>query len=366
MGMSGMRFRGRGAREELERRLVEAQGATARLQVEHDRLLAALGSARDAIVIVDPAGEVVMRNTAAERFHGARHGDAVAEVVITRLLDDARAGDTREEELSLLGPPSQVLSISAAPLEADGAVVGAVAFVQDVTDVRRVESVRRDFVANVSHELKTPIGALALLAETIAAGDDSTTHDLSERLVREADRLARIIDDLLDLSLIEAQEKPSRSAVPVRQLLNDAIDRVHAAADAQRIPIVVTGPDDVMLTCDPTQVVSALANLLENAVKYSDEGQPVEVAGRVEDERIVLEVRDRGIGIPANDLERIFERFYRVDRARSRATGGTGLGLSIVRHVAHAHDGVVTVDSVEGEGSTLRLILPAYPATNGA
>lgn len=351
----------------MERRLVDAQRAADRLRLEHDRLLAALGAARDAVLVVDPAGEVVMRNAAAERFHGARHGDAVAEVVIARLLDDARSGDTAEEELSLLGPPSQVLSISAAPLRAQGEVVGAVAFVADITDLRHVESVRRDFVANVSHELKTPIGALALLAETIAAGDDSATHELSGRLVREADRLARIVDDLLDLSLIEAQEKPSRTAVSVRQLLDDAIERVRAGADAQRIPIVVSGAvDDLMLTCDPTQIVSALANLLDNAVKYSDEGQPVEVIARAEDVRIVFEVRDHGIGIPASDLERIFERFYRVDRARSRATGGTGLGLSIVRHVAQAHDGDVTVDSVEGEGSTFRLVLPARSVVNGS
>jgi two-component system sensor histidine kinase SenX3 len=120
-----------------------------------------------------------------------------------------------------------------------------------------------------------------------------------------------------------------------------------------------------MLTCDPTQIVSALANLLDNAVKYSDEGQPVEVAARAEGTSTVFEVRDHGIGIPASDLERIFERFFRVDRARSRATGGTGLGLSIVRHVVHSHDGDVTVHSVEGEGSTFRLVFPSHAVANG-
>jgi two-component system sensor histidine kinase SenX3 len=351
----------------MGRRLAEAERAADGLRLEHGRLLAALGAVGDAVVVVDAAGEVVMRNAAAERVHGARHGDAVAEAVIARLLDDARVGETREEELSLLGPPSQVLAISATPLRTDGAVVGAVAFVQDITDLRRVESVRRDFVANVSHELKTPIGALAVLAETISAGDDSATHELSQRLVREADRLARIVDDLLDLSLIEAQEKPSRTAVSIRQVLDDAIERVRAGADVQGIPIVVTEADDgLMLTCDPVQIVSALANLLDNAVKYSDEGQPVKVAAREAEGYTVVEVRDHGIGIPAIDLERIFERFYRVDRARSRATGGTGLGLSIVRHVAQAHEGEVTVDSVEGEGSTFRLVVPTHAPTNGS
>jgi two-component system sensor histidine kinase SenX3 len=287
----------------------------------------------------------------------------VAEVVVTRLLDEARAGDANQEELSLLGPPNRVLSIRAEPLRDLDRIVGAVAFVRDITDVRRVESIRRDFVANVSHELKTPIGALALLAETLAAGGEpEAMRQLSSRLVREADRLARIVDDLLDLSLIETQERPVREETPVGHLLEEAVDRVRPAAEAQGIALLIVGNDADTIMCDPTQVISALANLLDNAVKYSDEGQTVEISAESSGEEVVVQVRDHGIGIPAKDLERVFERFYRVDRARSRATGGTGLGLSIVRHVAQVHAGAVTVDSIEGEGSTFRLTLPRAPA----
>jgi two-component system sensor histidine kinase SenX3 len=220
--------------------------------------------------------------------------------------------------------------------------------------------VRRDFVANVSHELKTPIGALSLLAETMAVGDDSPVNSqLADRVQREANRLGRIVDDLLDLSLIEAQERPTREPVPVHVVLHEAAERVRGAADAVGIPLnVAPVATDLVVAGDRSQLVSAVTNLLDNAVKYSEPGEPVEVDATVVDGSVCVTVRDHGIGIPSRDLERIFERFYRVDRARSRATGGTGLGLSIVRHVAQAHGGDVTVESIEGEGSTFRLRVP--------
>jgi two-component system sensor histidine kinase SenX3 len=343
----------------LERAADEADASARDARRDRELLGAAIHAARDGVIVVDAAGTVVLRSEAAERFVDPRHSDAIAAEVITELLDRARTGETARRELQLFGPPRQVLLVEALPLALDG-TVGAVAFVRDVSEARRVENVRRDFVANVSHELKTPIGALALLAETIAMGDDpAIAQQLGERMVREADRLGRIIDDLLDLSLIEAQETPTREPVPVHVLLNDAVEHVQEAADLAGIPIVVAPvPVDLLVRCDRRQVVSAIANLLDNAVKYSDPGQPVELDAHVDAERIAVTVRDHGIGIPSRDLERIFERFYRVDRARSRATGGTGLGLSIVRHVAQAHGGEVGVESREGEGSTFTLQLP--------
>jgi two-component system sensor histidine kinase SenX3 len=344
----------------LERVADDADAAARGAMVERDRLAAALHATPDGVIVVDVAGGVVLRSEAAERFTDPRHVDAIAAEVITELLDRARLGESARRELQLFGPPRQVLLVEAVPLLRGEETIGAVALVRDVSEARRVENVRRDFVANVSHELKTPIGALALLAETVAMGDDpAIAQQLAERMVREADRLGRIIDDLLDLSLIEAQETPPREPVPVHVLLNDAVDHVREAADLAGIPIVVAPvPADLVVRCDRRQVVSAIANLLDNAVKYSDPGRPVELDGRVEGERVLLTVRDHGIGIPSRDLERIFERFYRVDRARSRATGGTGLGLSIVRHVAQAHGGEVGVESREGEGSMFTLLLP--------
>ena len=306
------------------------------------------------------------RSQAAARFHDARHGDAVALEVIERLLRGALAGVPDEEELALFGPPRETLVVRAVPLfDVVGEVIGAAAYVRDVTELRRVEAVRRDFVANVSHELKTPIGAMGLLAETFLGSDDvEVSRRLAEQLVREADRLARIVDDLLDLSTVESQEHPTREQARVRVLVDEAVERVRAIALIRSIPLFV-GPigEDLAVSCDPHQIVGAVTNLLDNALKYSDAGQAVEVSAEPIDGRLVIIVRDHGIGIPSRDLERIFERFYRVDKARSRATGGTGLGLSIVRHVAQAHGGEVAVESIEGEGSTFRLILPRVGAS---
>jgi two-component system, OmpR family, sensor histidine kinase SenX3 len=348
-------------------RVIAAQGTTpadgnrpADAEVERESLAGALAATEDGVVVVNAQGHELMRNAAGERFRGARHADALVEEAVGALLRPALQGQRAERELQLFGPPREVLQVRAVPLQRGNSVIGAVAFVRDVSELRRVESVRRDFVANVSHELKTPIGALSLLAETMAAGDDSPVNrQLAERVQREANRLGRIVDDLLDLSLIEAQEAPIREPVPVHVVLHEAAERVRGAADAAGIPVSVSPvATDLVVTGDSSQLISAVTNLLENAVKYSEAGDPVEVDATMADGRLCIAVHDHGIGIPARDLERIFERFYRVDRARSRATGGTGLGLSIVRHVAQAHGGDVTVESIEGEGSTFRFRVP--------
>jgi two-component system sensor histidine kinase SenX3 len=340
-------------RREAEDRVLQSEA------VQH-WLLAALDESSDAIVVVDRIGREVVRNSVARRFAGARTGEVLAEEAIAELVHEALTGHSSERELQLYGPPRQVLQLRAFPLRRDGEIVGAVAFTRDISESRRVESVRRDFVANVSHELKTPIGALGLLAETMAATDDVVVvQRLADRVVREADRLARIVDDLLDLSTIEAQEAPTRAPMPIRLLLSECVDLVQAAADAAEVPLLARPePPDLEIFCDPRQMRSALVNLLDNAIKYSGPNQPVEIGACVADDRVAFVVRDHGIGIPTRDLERIWERFYRVDRARSRDTGGTGLGLAIVRHVAQAHGGEVTVQSREGEGSTFTLHIP--------
>jgi two-component system, OmpR family, sensor histidine kinase SenX3 len=339
--------------------------AARELLAERQALAEAVGAFEDGVLIVDAQGRELLRNKAGERFRRARHADALVEDALRELIQPALAGERRERELQLFGPPREVLQVRTAPLRRGNSVIGAAGFVRDVSELRRVESVRRDFVANVSHELKTPIGALALLAETMAAGEGQPVNaQLADRVQNEAGRLARIVDDLLDLSLIEAQESPTREPVPVHVVLHEAAERVRGAAEAAEIPLSVPPvATDLVVTGDRSQLVSAVTNLFDNAVKYSEQGEPVEVDTNVADGVIQISVRDHGIGIPARDLERIFERFYRVDRARSRATGGTGLGLSIVRHVAHAHGGDVTVESTEGEGSTFRLRLPLASST---
>jgi two-component system sensor histidine kinase SenX3 len=349
--------------ERIDAMLAELERDGSRLRAERDRLAAALQAVTDGVMVVDGDGQVLVCNAAASRFSGARHSDAVAEQAISELLEQALAGQAVERELILFGPPKQTLHLRAFPLPEHGKPNGAVAFVRDVTEARRTENMRRDFVANVSHELRTPIGALAVLAEAIAGGSESgVTAQLAERMVRESERLARIVEDLLDLSLLEAQERSGREPLPVAALVGDAIDQVRGAAETAGIAIDASSlPPDLRIECDRRQVVSAIFNLLDNAVKYSEPGQPVEVTAERRGDRCAIAVRDHGMGIPSRDLERIFERFYRVDRARSRQTGGTGLGLAIVRHTAQAHGGEVTVESHEGEGTTFTLVLPASP-----
>jgi len=219
-------------------------------------------------------------------------------------------------------------------------------------------------VSNISHELKTPVGALGLLAETLAVEEDpAVVRRLAQRMQDEAFRVAHTIDDLLELSRIEAAEPPSHEPVPVMVVLAEAADRMRPAAEVRDIPIEVEEPSSrVTVVGDRRQLVSAVVNLLDNAVKFSDAGEPIEVRARTDGTTVAIEVADHGIGIPASDVGRVFERFYRVDRARSRDTGGTGLGLAIVRHVMQNHDGEVEVHTNEGEGSTFVLRLPAGPS----
>jgi two-component system sensor histidine kinase SenX3 len=347
--------------ERIDAMFAQLESDSENLRIERDRLAAALQAVNDGVMVVGRDGQVLVCNSAARRFTGARHSDAVAEGAISELLDQALLGHPAERELILFGPPRQTLQLRAFPLPQDGSPSGAVAFVRDVTEARRIENMRRDFVANVSHELRTPIGALAVLAETIAAGTETeVTGRLAERMVSESERLARIVEDLLDLSIVEAQERAGREPLPITALVGDAVDQVRWAAEAAGIAIDASNvPASLRVECDRRQVVSAIFNLLDNAVKYSEPGQPVEVSAELRGDRAAIAVRDHGIGIPTRDLERVFERFYRVDRARSRQTGGTGLGLAIVRHVAQNHGGEVTVESHEGEGTTFTLFLPA-------
>lgn len=328
------------------------------------RLEHALDCLPGGVLVADATGAVVFRNAIAGEFHEARHGEALVEAAVGELLALAAAGGPGERTLDLFGPPRRTIVVAAAPLTGDdGEVLGAVAWVDDVTERRRLEDVRRDFVANISHELKSPVGALSLLAETLLSETDAeVAQRLAERMVLEASRVADTIDDLLVLSRIEASadEQPPAHPVEVGEVVAEAIDRLRPAADRRGISIGVGSADPALrILGDRRQIVSALYNLLDNAAKYSDEGSVVEVATAVGEGRVDLVVTDTGIGIPAKDVERVFERFYRVDHARSRQTGGTGLGLAIVRHVAVNHGGEVLVESRLGEGSTFTLRLPA-------
>jgi two-component system sensor histidine kinase SenX3 len=324
-----------------------------------DLLRAAFDALPLAVVVADGSGETVLRNRRARALAAARHSDAIAAKALDDLVAAAASGPQRRS-LELHGPPPRMLDLTAEPVTEGDDVLGVVAVLHDVSERHRVDAVRRDFVANVSHELRTPVGALRVLAETLQDEPDiDVAHRLAGRVLAEADRATRIIEDLLDLSRIEAEGVQVRRRVAVADLLNEAAERVRPAAEQCRVTLDVAPPaGDVAVVGDDRQLVSALANLLDNAVKYSEPGSTVTVRVGTGDGWLDVAVADQGAGIPAKDLDRIFERFYRVDRARSRATGGTGLGLAIVRHVVANHDGDVRVESREGEGSTFTVRLP--------
>jgi two-component system sensor histidine kinase SenX3 len=351
------------ASERLETAVDRHFAKQAATRVTADRLVGALDVIPQGIVLADATGQIVFRNRTAGAYLAARHGDALVGSLITELIGAAVRGESTTRTIDLFGPPRRALQLRSVPL--DGAESGgAFLVIEDISERQRLEAVRRDFVANISHELKTPVGALGLLAETLVDEDDpEVTARLIERMQREAFRVARTIDDLLQLSQIEVGEAPEPELVSVSVLIEDAVDRTRAAADLRSVELVVDdAPADLVVTGDRRQLVSAVANLCDNAVKYSDPHSKVELRARARGSWVEIDVIDQGIGIPARDQERVFERFYRVDRARSRDTGGTGLGLAIVRHVVQNHDGEISVSSREGDGSTFTLRLPAGPA----
>lgn len=314
------------------------------------------------VIVSDARGAITYRNAVAQALNGTHVGVLLDEAV-ERHLRNARRGVASDEIVELYGPPKTVVVVEARPLP-DG---GAVAFLEDVSERRRLDQIRTDFVANISHELKTPIGALSVLAETLVdEHDPDTVHRVVGRMLGEAERATRTIDDLMELSRIEMDGEREVERVRVSDLVAGAVDRVTELAAQSDIristldPVVGGGPRSESLVVDGhrQQLVSALGNLVENAVKYSEPGGSVQIRVRAEGGFVEIMVADQGVGIPQRDLHRVFERFYRVDRARSRETGGTGLGLSIVRHVASNHRGEVVVSSVEGEGSTFTFRLP--------
>jgi two-component system sensor histidine kinase SenX3 len=351
------------ALDNLERVTVAATARRSQVAEAENRLSWALGAIANGVVIFDERGDIAYRNDPAASFLAARHSDALVEEAITTMASDALRGRGAERELELFGPPRRVLSVRAVPLEDESRPSGVLVVVEDTSERRRLENVRRDFVANISHELKTPVGALALLAETLLDEDDpAVTKRLAERLASEAFRVGNTIDDLLELSRLEVATGLATDKVVVAQFVGDAADRVRPAAEQRGIEIdVQQAPVRLTVVGDRRQLVSAVTNLLDNAVKYSEPGSSIGVRARTDGTWVDVTVRDSGIGIPRRDLERIFERFYRVDRARSRETGGTGLGLAIVRHVASNHRGEVRVESREGVGSTFTLRLPSGP-----
>lgn len=315
-------------------------------------------------LVVEGSSGMVQRASAKAVSLGLVVSDRLASIEIQALVGEVyRDGITREYDVVIprpaLASAALELRVRAAPIGPDSVLVLA----EDLSGARRVDTVRRDFVANVSHELKTPVGALTLLAEAVseAADDPDEVRMFAGRMTGECRRLTNLVGDLIHLSRLQG-DQPLESArvVNVDDVVREAVDSVRTAATKDEIELAVGGIAGLRVFGVEDQLVTALRNLLANAISYSPPQTKVAV-GVVERDGIVnITVTDQGMGIPTADLERIFERFYRIDPARSRMTGGTGLGLAIVKHVCNNHGGDVTVWSVEGEGSTFTLRLPAY------
>ena len=322
----------------------------------------ALDSVSQGVILFDAQGAELFRNRTARRYAEARDPLVLVESAVTELLVGALRGRSERREVDLFGPPAQSFVVKVQPAGVPG--VGALALIDDRSLSRRTETVRRDLVANISHELKTPIGALGLLAETIRdEPEGEVVTRLAERMIVEADRAGRTVDDLLELSRIEFGDEADVGEVVIASVVGEACARIAPAAEQAGVQVRIEVPAELRVEGDRRQLVSAVFNLLDNAVKYSPDGGEVVVRAASGDDdddpnAVLLTVSDTGIGIPRRDLDRIFERFYRVDRARSRRTGGTGLGLAIVRHVMSNHGGQVSVESTEGVGSVFTLTLP--------
>ncbi|MFG2765649.1 sensor histidine kinase [Streptomyces rubiginosohelvolus] len=333
-----------------------------------DTVLSVLSSSA---VVLDESDSVVKASSAAYALGLVRGGRLAVEPMLNMARDTRRDGEIRQGELDLPRRGTgrgDTLAVSArvAPLGSRLVLL----LVEDLTEARRIEAVRRDFVANVSHELKTPTGALSLLSEAVmdASDDPEAVERFAGRMQIEATRLTNLVQELIDLSRVQ-NDDPLEDAEPVKveTLVAEAIDRCRQQAGSKQITMASAGAEGLTVWGNRGQLVGALGNLVENAVNYSPAHTRVGIAARrlasPGGDLIEIAVTDQGIGISEKDRERVFERFYRVDPARSRATGGTGLGLAIVKHVAASHGGEVTVWSSEGQGSTFTLRLPETGAT---
>jgi two-component system phosphate regulon sensor histidine kinase PhoR len=337
--------------DDLERRMEE-------IGRDRQQREAVLSAMEEGVLLVGADDSLGYANPAAARLLGGvpRTLRALTPPAVRGLVDETRSdGRAREREVET-GFPTRVLQASTVALRDPGEVL---VVLRDVTAPRRVEAMRRDFVADASHELKTPAAAIQAAAETVerAVGEDpGSAARFAAQLRRDASRLSRIVSDLLDLSRLEA-ERPDLDPVRLDRVVADEADRLTSAAAGSGVRIE-PAVEPVTVRGARGDLALLVRNLLENAVRYSPEGGRVDVRLAERDGRAVLEVEDTGIGIPTRDLPRIFERFYRVDRARSRETGGTGLGLSIARHIAERHGGRIEAESELGRGSTFRVTLP--------
>ncbi len=316
-------------------------------------------------VVVDETNVMVQATSAAEEF-GLQSDRTLIELELLALVDLARTTKTSqsvEGAINVGGRASKVWVLATAAPIGSGSVILTL---EDRTEARRLEETRRDFVANISHELKTPIGAIGLLAETLqgATDDPEAVLKFASSLQREASRLGHIVQEIIELSRLQAATEVKNSAdYRLADLIADALERVKTLAEVKKMRLVSDLDESILIEINYEQVATAVTNLFENAINYSDPGGQIGISLKRVDNFAEIVVTDSGVGIALEDQSRIFERFYRVDPSRSRETGGTGLGLAIVKHIALNHGGDISVFSKPGLGSTFTLTLPLTPSS---
>lgn len=325
-------------------------------------LIKSLESLEVESLVLVPGESILFQSPGIAAFGIIKDERIISEDLMALIRVVRRSGETHRGKLELargpIGAGKRELKVSVAPLNEDGMVLVLLA---DESEARRVEAVRRDFVANVSHELKTPIGALGLLSEAILGAKDQPEEVVrfATRMQNESKRLADLVQEIIDLSRLQSSDPLQKAfAVEISDAVREAISQAQFSSEQRNITLEIGEVEDATVIGDRDQIVTAIHNLIENAVNYSPEDTKVSIVTKRSGDLIEISVTDQGIGIAEPDLARVFERFYRVDPARSRLTGGTGLGLSIVKHIALNHGGDVKVWSKVGVGSTFTLLLP--------
>lgn len=335
-----------------------------------DLLIKALESLESESLLVLPGEVIVYESDGLASFGLVKDGRVASEELIALIRVVRRTNETHRGSIEIargpIGEGKREVRVSVAPLTDDGLIL---VLVSDESEARRIDAVRRDFVANVSHELKTPIGALGLLSEAIlgAKNQPDEVVRFATKMQNEAKRLTDLVQEIIDLSRLQSSD-PLQQAFPVEveDLIKEAINQAQIHAESRGITIDLGTIENATVIGDRDQLIAAVHNLIENAINYSPENTKVSVTSSLKGDLVEIAITDQGIGIAESELGRIFERFYRVDPARSRETGGTGLGLSIVKHVALNHGGDVKVWSKEGVGSTFSIILPIGKNEDGA
>lgn len=333
----------------------ESETNTTNTEDQLESLMDALDLLPIGVVIVDAKLNRRLRNNAAAAMTGVRYVDILVDQAVDEMLELIKTTNSGERVLEAVAGTTRFFKIRGQDMDHQRAIVT----IEDITEKSRIDTVQTDFVANLSHELKTPIGAVAALADSLNGETETeVVWRLAERIVTESHRMSRIVDDLLDLSRVEFGGTDEWTEIDLGPVLVEVVSTNQHSAKRQGLGLSLTGSAELMVRGDRSHLVSVFSNLVDNAIKYSEAGGIVLVESMIQGDEIVVNVTDHGIGIAERDQKRIFERFYRVDKARSRATGGTGLGLSIVRHIVLEHGGSIDVRSEEGIGSTFMVRLP--------